>query len=96
MSNILKKIFHRKTQPVRVKNGFHDINDLPNENALLTTLTGEPLQLARIHFVVSHQEGLIRSFEKMKCMAYDADKRRWIWHYDNEAKGLQFMTRRRD
>jgi hypothetical protein len=96
MSNILKKLFQRKTKPVRMKNGFQDIINTPYENALLTTLTGEPLQLARIHFVISHQDGVIHDFEKMKCMAYDDNKQRWVWHYDNESKRLSFTTRRKD
>ncbi len=96
MSNILKKIFQRKTQPVKVKNRFQDLTGTPCENALLSTLTGEPLQLARIHFVVSHQDGVIHDFEKMKCMAYDDDKQRWVWHYDNEANRLPFTTRRKE
>lgn len=96
MSNILKKLFQRKTKPVRAKNRHQDINNTPYKNALLTTLTGEPLQLARIHFVISHQDGVIHDFEKMKCMAYDDDKRRWVWQYDNEAGKLSFTTRRKD
>lgn len=96
MSNILKKLSHRKTKPVRVKNGIQDIINTPYENALLTTLTGEPLQLARIHFVISHRDGVIHDFEKMKCMAYDDDKQRWAWHYDYEAKKLPFTTHRKD
>lgn len=96
MSNILKKFLHRKPQPVRVKNELRNIIDDHSKNTLLKTLTGEPLQLARIHFDILDQDGVIHDFKKMKCMDYDAEKQRWVWHYENEAQKLKFTTRRKD
>jgi hypothetical protein len=56
----------------------------------LTTWTGEPYQLARIHYDVFNRAGIATIFSVLKCMDYDPDRKRWVWLYHGEAKELQF------
>lgn len=60
------------------------------EKHFLMTMTGEPYQLARIHFEVFNRRGIAKIFSRLKCMDYDPDQKRWVWLYDGEARKLQF------
>ena len=60
------------------------------EKHFLMTMTGEPYQLARIHYEVFNRSRIARVFSRLKCMDYDPDQKRWVWLYDGEAKKLQF------
>ncbi len=91
----LKKLSRCIAPPTRIGK-WADYSETANKDKFLITMTGEPFQLARVHFNLLDQEGVIRTFEKMKCMDYDAEKQRWVWTYDDEAKGLRFATRRKD
>ena len=60
------------------------------EKRFLMTMTGEPYQLARIHYEVFNRSRIAGIFSRLKCMDYDPDQKRWVWLYDGEAKKLQF------
>lgn len=61
------------------------------DQLLLATLTGEHFQPVRLHYKVLNRPGLLRAFEKLRCLEYDASRKRWVWLYAHEAKKLQFQ-----
>ncbi len=61
------------------------------DQSLLATLTGEHFQPVRLHYRVLNHPGLLRAFEKLRCLEYDAPQKRWVWLYDHEAKKLRFQ-----
>jgi hypothetical protein len=62
----------------------------PQEKTLLTTLTGEPYQPARIYYEVFNQKTVIGAFKKLRCMQWEPRMNAWRWLYDGEAKKLRF------
>ena len=60
------------------------------DQSLLGTLTGERFQPVRLHYRVLNHPGLKRAFEKLRCLEYDAPRKRWVWLYAHEAKNLRF------
>jgi hypothetical protein len=61
--------------------------DLP----LLATITGEHFQPVRLHYRVLNRSALLRAFEKLRCLDYDAARKRWVWLYGHESKKLRFQ-----
>ena len=61
------------------------------DQPLLGTLTGEHFQPVRLHYRVLNHPGLKRAFEKLRCLEYDAPRKRWVWLYAHEAKKLRFQ-----
>lgn len=61
------------------------------DRTLLATMTGEPFQPVRLHYRVLNRSGLLRAFEKLRCLDYDATRKRRVWLYSNEAKRLRFQ-----
>ncbi len=61
------------------------------DQVLMGTLTGEHFQPVRLHYRVLNHPGLLRAFEKLRCLEYDAPRKRWVWLYDHEAKKLRFQ-----
>jgi hypothetical protein len=68
---------------------FGDL-DTPKQKALVTTLTGEPYQPARLYYEVSNQKTVIGAFKKLRCMQWEPRLEGWRWLYDGEAKKLRF------
>ncbi len=60
------------------------------DQPLLGTMTGEHFQPVRLHYRVLNHPGLKRAFEKLRCLEYDAPRKRWVWLYAHEAKNLRF------
>jgi hypothetical protein len=61
------------------------------DQPLLATVTGEHFQPVRLHYRVLNRPGLLRAFEKLRCLDYDAARKRWVWLYAHEAKKLRFQ-----
>ncbi len=61
------------------------------DQSLLGTLTGEHFQPVRLHYRVLNHPGLKQAFEKLRCLEYDAPRKRWVWLYAHEAKNLRFQ-----
>jgi len=61
------------------------------DQSLLATMTGEHFQPVRLHYKVWNRPGLLRAFEKLRCLDYDATQKRWVWLYAHEAKKLRFQ-----
>lgn len=61
-----------------------------SDDKVLATLTGEFVQPVRIHYKVLDHKRLLRLFRKLRCTDYDPSQDRWVWLYDNEAKGIKF------
>jgi hypothetical protein len=57
---------------------------------LLATITGDHFQPVRLHYRVLNRPGLLRAFEKLRCLDYDSTQKRWVWLYGHEAKNLRF------
>jgi hypothetical protein len=58
---------------------------------LLATMTGEHFQPVRLHYKILNRPGLLRAFEKLRCLDYDSTRKRWVWLYAHEAKKLRFQ-----
>jgi hypothetical protein len=54
-------------------------------------MTGEHFQPVRLHYRVLNRTGLLRAFQKLRCLDYDSTRRRWVWLYAPEAKRLRFQ-----
>ncbi len=54
------------------------------DQSLLATMTGEHFQPVRLHYKVLNRPGLLRAFEKLRCLDYDSTRKRWIWLYAHE------------
>ncbi len=61
------------------------------DQLLLATMTGEHFQPVRLHYRVGNRSRLLRAFEKLRCLDYDATHKRWVWLYAHEAKTLRFQ-----
>lgn len=61
------------------------------DQPLLATMTGEHFQPVRLHYKVLNRSGLLRAFEKLRCLDYDPTRKRWVWLYAHEAKTLRFQ-----
>jgi hypothetical protein len=61
------------------------------DQPLLATMTGEHFQPVRLHYKVLNRPGLLRAFEKLRCLDYDPSRKRWVWLYAHEAKRLRFQ-----
>ena len=61
------------------------------DQPLLATMTGEHFQPVRLHYKVLNRTGLLRAFEKLRCLDYDPTRKRWVWLYAHEAKRLRFQ-----
>lgn len=59
------------------------------DQPLLATTTGEHFQPVRLHYRVLNRTGLLRAFEKLRCLDYDPTRKRWVWLYAHEAKRLR-------
>jgi hypothetical protein len=62
---------------------------VPQER-LITNVTGEPYQPARIYYQVSSKKTVLGVFKKLKCMNYDSSTDRWYWLYTAEAEKIRF------
>jgi hypothetical protein len=60
------------------------------EKTILGTITGEFFQPVRLHYRVLDSKGLLRAFEKLRCVEQDPPRHRWVWKYADEAKSLKF------
>ena len=61
------------------------------DQPLLATMTGEHFQPVRLHYKVLNRMRLLRAFEKLRCLDYDAPRKRRVWLYAHESKRLRFQ-----
>jgi hypothetical protein len=61
------------------------------DQPLMATMTGEAFQPVRLHYRSLNRPALLRAFEKLRCLDYDASGKRWVWLYGHEAKTLRFQ-----
>src|SRR3954470_13558124 len=59
------------------------------DQPLLATTTGEHFQPVRLHYRVLNRTGLLRAFEKLRCLDYDPTRKRRVWLYAHEARRLR-------
>jgi hypothetical protein len=71
------------------------VTQIPPEYAdqLAMTTTGDIMQPIRLHYEVLNGEQLRATFAKLRCIEHDAPRRRWVWLYMEEARGLSFKDR---
>jgi hypothetical protein len=60
------------------------------ETSILATVTGDFFQPVRLHYRVANQNRLLAAFKKLRCLDEDPPRRRWVWLYEHEARGLRF------
>jgi tetratricopeptide (TPR) repeat protein len=79
----------RQHQPTSSR---HPVTQIPPEYAdqLAMTTTGEIMQPIRLHYEVLDGEHLRTTFAKLSCIEHDTPRRRWVWLYMEEARGLSF------
>lgn len=63
---------------------------------LLSTMTGEAYQPARIYYQVGQKNAVLGRFKRLRCIDYDSDHNRWVWLYTEEAKNIKFDQSYRD
>jgi hypothetical protein len=60
------------------------------DKPVLATITGELFQPVRLHYRVFDDKGLLQALTKLNCVKHDPPRQRWVWLYENEARGLSF------
>ncbi|NOT63713.1 MAG: hypothetical protein HOP19_26160 [Acidobacteria bacterium] len=63
---------------------------MKKDRQLMVTLTGEPIQIARIYYEVLDRMALLRKFHSLRCVRLDQQRNRWVWEYAREAAQLKF------
>jgi hypothetical protein len=63
-----------------------------DDKPILATLTGEYFQPVRLHYRVADHQKLLSAFKKIRCVQRDPTQDRWVWLYEDEAKGLRFKN----
>jgi hypothetical protein len=63
---------------------------LGNDRTLLTTLTGEPFQPARLYWSIPTRAAVTRIFTALRCVIDEPGARAWLWLYQDEATALTF------
>jgi hypothetical protein len=96
MSKKLKRFLNRRKQQKTYMAWPEEFQIGENEKPLLATMTGEPFQLARIHYDIQSVEAIQRAFSEMECMDFDATLNRWTWMYHAEAETIKFTVSFRD
>ena len=74
----------------KVRKALNETTEMADQ-PLLATMTGEHFQPVRLHYKVLNRPGLLRAFEKLRCLDYDPTRKRWVWLYAHEAKKLRFQ-----
>jgi hypothetical protein len=92
MTKKIKKILGRTKQQSPSKPWPKEFKIGENKRPLLATMTGEPFQVARIHYDLIDKDKVQSAFAEMKCMEFDPEKNRWVWNYEAEAKSLKFQS----
>ena len=64
--------------------------------SLLSTMTGESYQPARIYYQVFQKNAVQGRFKRLRCMDFDSTRNRWVWLYTEEAKNIKFIKSYRD
>jgi hypothetical protein len=77
-------------------NTQHPLPQIPPEHAdhFAMTTTGEIMQPIRLHYEVQDGKQLRATFSTLRCLDYDAPRKRWVWLYTDEAKSLPFKDKR--
>jgi len=52
------------------------------------------MQPIRLHYEVQDGKQLRATFSTLRCLDYDAPRKRWVWLYTDEAKSLPFKDKR--
>ena len=58
------------------------------------TTTGEIMQPIRLHYEVLDGDQLRATFARLRCLEDDRPRKRWVWLYTEEARGLSFKDTR--
>ncbi|MEA5533871.1 hypothetical protein [Crocosphaera sp. XPORK-15E] len=66
------------------------MSTIQTQENLITNITGEPYQPARLYYQVSNKKTVLGVFQKLKCMEYHPSSDRWYWLYIEEAKKIRF------
>jgi hypothetical protein len=63
---------------------------------LLSTMTGESYQPARIYYQVGQKNAVLGRFKRLHCIDCDRERNRWAWLYTEETKSIKFTKSYRD
>ena len=53
-------------------------------------MTGEIFQPIRLHYRVLNRNKIEKVFNRLRCIEFDASRKRWVWLYNEEAKSIDF------
>jgi hypothetical protein len=67
-----------------------------NTTPMLSTMTEESYQPARIYYQVGQKNAVLGRFKRLRCMDYDREEDRWVWFYKEEASDINFTKSYRD
>ncbi len=83
----------RRQQPPSTR---RPVTQIPPEHAdqLAMTTTGEIMQPIRLHYEVLDGDQLRATFARLRCLEDDIPRKRWVWLYTDEARGLSFKDKR--
>ena len=83
----------RQQHPTRTP---RPVPQMPPEHAdhFAMTTTGEIMQPIRLHYEVLDGNQLRAIFLTLHCLDHDAPRKRWVWLYMEEARGLSFKDTR--
>jgi hypothetical protein len=73
MTKKIKKILGRTKQQSPSKPWPKEFKIGENKRPLLATMTGEPFQVARIHYDLIDKDKVQSAFAEMKCMEFDPE-----------------------
>ena len=90
-----QKALQRRRQP-QPTSTRRPLTQIPPEHAdqLAMTTTGEIMQPIRLHYEVLDGDQLRATFATLRCLDDDAPRKRWVWLYMEEARGLAFKDKR--
>ncbi len=60
------------------------------DKPILATITGDFFQPVRLHYRVFNDKELSQALSKLSCVKLDSPRQRWVWLYEDEARGLLF------
>ncbi|MEL4896885.1 hypothetical protein [Crocosphaera sp. Alani8] len=61
------------------------------QSNLITNITGEPYQPARLYYYVTNKKTVLGVFNKLKCTEYYEKSDHWYWFYKEEAQKIRFQ-----
>jgi hypothetical protein len=63
------------------------------ERTIGMTVTGEIFQPVRLYYSVFNRKKIENCLDSLRCIEFDAPRKRWVWIYEEEAKFINFKVK---